>query len=202
MIIIDCPQLSDAWFQEKAGVPSAGSFSKIVTTKGARSIQRKKYLYQLAAEAITGVKEQGYSNANMEEGVRREQESRDLYEFTQGVEVEQVGFVYQDEQKRVGCSPDGFINREWGLELKNVLPSTQVGYLIAGKLPTEYFAQVQGSMLVTGYQRWDFMTYSPGLPPFLLTVRPDEKFLKALEKELDSFCLELALTIKKLKEMG
>jgi len=202
MIIIECDQRSEQWFSEKAGVPGSSSFDKIATTKGEPSKQRTGYMHQLAAEAITGRIEQGYTNAFMEEGTAREDESRGLYELIKGVTVEQVGFIYPDEEKKYGCSPDGLINRERGLEMKNPLPKTQVAYLLKNELPTDYFQQVQGSLFITGFERWDFMSYSPGLPPLIIPVYRDEPFIKKLKEELDRFCFELAGVIKKLKELG
>jgi len=69
-------------------------------------------------------------------------------------------------------------------------------------LPTDYFQQVQGSLFITGFERWDFMSYSPGLPPLIIPVYRDEPFIKKLKEELDRFCFELAGVIKKLKELG
>ena len=159
MIIIDCEQNSETWWKTKAGVPGASSFSKIVTSKGEPSKQAQEYLYQLAAEATTGKVEQGYQSQAMTEGIEREAESRALYELIYGVEVKQVGFIF-DDSKMYGCSPDGVINNEYGLEMKNVLPKTQVRYLLSGKMPTDYIQQVQGSMLVTGLKQWDFFKLS------------------------------------------
>jgi predicted phage-related endonuclease len=201
MIILDIPQLSPAWFSEKAGKPGASSFHRIVSAKGERQKAYKDYLYQLAGEAITGVKEESYSNKNMQVGIEREEESRSLYELIYGVEVEQVGLIYPDESRKYLCSPDGIVNREWGLEMKNVIAKTQAKYLLNGKLPTDYSRQVQGSMLVTGFKTWHFMSYHPGMKPFILEVKRDEEFISKLRKELDSFCAELAMTINKLKNM-
>ncbi len=201
MIILDMPQLSPEWFSEHAGKPGASSFNKIVTMKGEPSKQREGYLHQLAAEAITGKKEKTYMSAAMAEGIERENESRLLYELMEGVEVHQVGMVYPDEQKRYLCSPDGLVNdlgKMHGLEMKNVIGKTQVAYLLKSKLPSEYFIQVQGSMLVTGFKRWDFFSYHPGLSPLHIKVKRDENFISKLAKELDTFCDQLALTIKKL----
>ena len=55
-------------------------------------------------------------------------------------------------------------------------------------------------MLVTGFHRWDFMSYCPGLDPLIVTVERDEKFIKKLAAELGKFCYALAATIKELKE--
>uniref|UniRef100_A0A6H1ZG50 Putative exonuclease n=1 Tax=viral metagenome TaxID=1070528 RepID=A0A6H1ZG50_9ZZZZ len=201
MITVNIEQGSPEWFAEKAGKPSASNFDKIVTTKGEPSKSSIGYMYQLAAEAITGQVEHGYTNPNMEEGIRREEESRNLYEMMFDFAVKQVGFVYPDEQKKYGCSPDGIIENSHGLEMKNVLPKTQVAYLLNGGLPTDYFQQVHGSMLVTGFGRWDFMSYSPGLKPFILHVERDEKFISKLKQHLDDFCGSLAMMVKKIREM-
>jgi hypothetical protein len=86
-----------------------------------------------------------------------------------------------------------------GLEIKCPMLKTHMKYLINGKLPTEYFCQVQGSLYITGFETWDFMSYYPGLKPFLITVKRDEKFIEKLDKALDEFCFEIVKTIKKIK---
>ncbi len=204
IIIDDIEQQSPEWFALKAGIPGASSFNKIVTSTGAPSKQRQDYLYQLAGEAITGKCEPTYQSAAMAMGNEREAESRVLYELIHGVDVKQVGFIFNGS-KMYGCSPDGIITFiptigvSWGLELKNVIPKTQVKYLLAGKLPTDYFQQVQGGLLVTGFDRWDFFSYCPGMDPLIIQVERDEKFISKLETELEAFCFELAGLIKKLK---
>lgn len=202
MEILDIPQGSPEWFAVKAGVPGASSFNKIITSKGEPSKQAKGYKYELAAEAITG-KSEGYSNNFMQAMLEREEESRPYYELITGYEVKQVGFIF-DDQKMCGCSPDGLVyisnKLNHGLEMKNVLPKTQVEYLLSQRVPSDYIPQVQGSMFVTRLERWDFLTYCPGLQHFLIQCEPDLKFHSRLKELLEKFCFELALTIKKLKE--
>ena len=203
MIISDCEQLSETWFAERAGNPGASSFDKIVTSTGASSKQRKQYMYALAGEAITGKKEDIYQNAAMQRGVELEAEARQFFELVEGVEVRQVGLIYPDEQKKYHISPDGVDpeTKKFGLEIKCPLVHTHVEYLLENKLPTKYVQQVQGSMLVTGFSHWFFLSYYPGLKPLLIKVERDERFISKLEKELDSFCMELAGLILKIKEM-
>lgn len=203
MIVIDCEQGGEQWFAEKAGKPSASNFDKVVTTKGEPSKQAKKYLYQLAGESITGLKAESYQNASMLRGIELEPQARSLFELIHDVEVKQVGLCYPDEQKKYLASPDGLIvGKEEGIELKCPEIHTHVSYLMEGKLPTDYFQQVQGSMLVTGFETYWFMSYYPGLPPFIIKVERDNAFLERLKAELDSFCMELAMTVKRLKEMS
>lgn len=201
MIIIDCEQMSEQWFAEKAGKPGASSFDKIVTTKGEPSKQAKNYLYQLAGETLTGLKAESYQNAAMIRGIELEPDARSLFEMIHDVEVERVGLCYPDEQKKYLCSPDGLIGNE-GLEIKCPIMHTHVSYLLEQKLPTEYFQQVQGSMAVTGFESWWFMSYYPGIAPFIIKVVRDDVFIAKLTAELNSFCQELAMTVKKLKELG
>jgi len=199
MKIINCVQGSEEWFQEKLGKPSASNVSKIITNDGKPSKQRIGYLHELAAEIVTGQREEGYKNANMLMGNEREDESRKLYELLHDVEVKQVGVIYKDKDKKFLCSPDGIINNEYGLELKNVLPKTQVKYLLSGELPSEYFGQVQSSLYVTGFKFWDFVSYSPGLKPLIVRVQRDEKFITALKIELALFCEKLEEITKKIR---
>ena len=203
MIISEVEQLSDLWFAEHAGVPGSASNDKIITSTGKRSTQRKDHMYKLTAEALLGEKEHGYTNPTMDEGTAREEEARDYFSFLRDVEVHQVGMCYRDEQKKYLCSPDGLIKEgdKWvaGLEMKNPLAKTHVKYLIDGKLPTKYYVQVQSSLFITGLPLWYFLSYYPGLDPFIIEVYPDLEFHKKLETELDSFCLELAKMIAKVK---
>lgn len=199
IIITDIVQGSDAWFQEKLGKPSASNASKIIQNNGKPSEQREGYLYELADQIVSGQREEDYKNRYMEMGNEREAESRQLYEIINDVEVEQVGVIYPNEKKQYLCSPDGLINREYGLELKNVLGKTMVKYLLAGTLPPEYFSQIQMSLLITKFKFWDFCVYKPGLRSLILRVERDETFISALEFELKLFVAELEKVVEKIK---
>jgi len=197
MKIIDCIQNSPEWFAARAGIPTASNFDLIVTTKGERSKQREKYLYRLAGEAITGTPEETYQNGAMQRGIALEAEARQLYELITGATVTQAGFCLADEG--YGASPDALVGETGSLELKCPNLATHVGYLLDGKLPTEYFQQVQGQLLVTGREWADFMSYYPGIKPFLIRVERDEQFLKQLRIELLLFVAELKDVIAKIR---
>ncbi|MFH2075439.1 MAG: lambda exonuclease family protein [Pseudomonadota bacterium] len=201
MIKIDVPQGSPEWFAARAGIPTSSCFDKIVTSKGEPSRQAKNYLYQLAGERITGAKMDTYQNAAMLRGIEMEAEARALFQMVMDIEVEEVGLCYADEQKRVACSPDGLL-LDAGLEIKCPLIHTAVGYLLSGSLPTDYFQQIQGSMLVTGFNHYFFMSYYPGLPSLILDVQRDWKFTAALKIELEAFCEELDALEKKLRGLA
>lgn len=198
MIILEAPQGTDQWLADRLGIPSASNFDKIVTTKGEPSKQAQKYLYQLAAEKVSGIKEDGFQSAAMIRGVEMEAEAVEFYELTQGVDVKGVGFCLH-ESKLYGCSPDRLVGEDGILEVKNPLPHTHVEYLLDNKLPIEYFAQVQGQILVTGRKWCDFLSYSKGLRPLIIRVERDEKFIKSLTIELEIFCKNLEEIVNKIK---
>ena len=198
MIVVDIVQGSPEWFAEKLGKPSASNASKILTASGKPSDQRKGYLYELAAERITGKQEDTYKNGFMDMGNEREEESRKLFELTHEVEIQKVGVVYQDERKLWLCSPDG-IGKEYGLELKNVLGKTQVKRLLDGDLPSEYFGQVQMSLMITGFKTWRFFSYCPAMRPLDIEVKRDEAYIKSLAIELEVFCKQLDEITEKIK---
>jgi hypothetical protein len=188
--IYDIEQGSDAWFEAKAGRPGASSFDKIITTKGEPSKQRQDYLYELAGERIVGRQEAGYTNAAMQRGIALESDGRALFELVHDVELKQVGLVYRDESKRVLCSPDGLLD-DAGFEQKNPMMKTHVKYLLGGILPSDYFQQVHGSMWVCGFDTWYFMSNYPGMPPLILEVHCNEKWITKLDFAMKEFLEEL-----------
>jgi len=199
MIIIDLEQGSELWFKEKVGKPSASNASKIITNDGKPSKQREGYMFELCAERITGKQEETYKNLNMLIGNEREAESREAFEFMHKVKVKQVGVIYKDEQKKFLCSPDGIVSSKHGLELKNVMPKTQVKYLLEGGLPSDYFGQCQMSLYITEFKYWMFYSYVPLMKPLIIKVERDEKYISALAIELDRFCKELDEVTEKIK---
>jgi putative phage-type endonuclease len=203
VIELQIEQLSPQWFDSRIGVPSASCFDKVVTSKGEPSKQAINYAYTLAGERLAGTKTETFQSPAMMRGVEMEAEARQLFELMTGYAVRQTGVCYPDENKQYSCSPDGIIDdQETGLEIKCPMIHTHVAYLLADKLPTEYVQQVQGSMLITGFKQWHFISYYPGLPPLHVIVDRDETFIGKLSAELDKFCATVDDTVKRLKEVA
>jgi len=199
MKILDCIQGTPEWFAARCGIPSASNFDKIITTTGKPSTQKQKYLYQLAGEKITSKAEETYQNAAMQRGIEMEAEARQLYALITGKEVTQVGLCMTEGKSIYAASPDGLVNENGALEIKCPLIATHVGYLLNNILPTEYFIQTQGQLLVTDRKYVDFFSYYPGLKPLIVRVEPDKKFIKALQIELEIFTEELDKIVNKIK---
>jgi len=189
MIVVPCEQGTPEWMAARVGIPTASNFSRILTPKKLeRSRSSSKYINELVAERLLGASlDDGFLSEWVDRGKDLEEKAFAHYEWANDVDVERVGFVMHDKFK-VGCSPDGLIrSRKRGLELKCPKPSTHVGYLLDG-LTDEYRCQVQGSLWVTGLEWWDLMSFHPDLPPAILRVERDEKFMAAFDREIKTFC--------------
>jgi len=181
MKICSHEQGSPEWFEARLGIPSASMFSKIVTTKGAWSTQADSYINQLVAERLTGEREEIYQSHHMIRGTELEPEARDMYCLMKDVEVQEVGFCLHDTLK-AGCSPDGLIGEDGGLEIKAPAPATHVEYLRGGVLPSRYKQQVMGCLWITQREWWDFVSYHPNMKPLIVRVERDEEYIAALEE--------------------
>lgn len=203
MRIINCVQCSPEWWIARRGVPTASNFGRIITpAKRGYSSQARKYACELIAELSepnppwltnTG---RPIRNTAMQNGVGTEPEARRFYAMDQNVDVREVGFCLTDDL-RYGCSPDGLVGEDGGLEIKCPLLATHAEYLDAGEVPPEYLPQVHGSLVVTGRKWWDFLSYAPGLPPLLVRTYPND-FTAALRNCLDRFWGEYQALRRKL----
>lgn len=181
MIIIDIDQQSEAWYKLKAGMISGTRFSKVMA--GDSTATYKDLITDLAGEIITGEVEETYTNAIMERGIALEPEARGVYSELIG-EVTEAGFCLMDGMEEwIGVSPDGLTDKGM-IEIKCPIRKTHLNYIEANKLPSVYKWQVHGSMMATGAEYCDFMSYYPGMKPFIIRVEPDKEMHDELMTEI------------------
>lgn len=190
MEIITCEQGTEDWFRARLGIPTASEFSTVMAKgKGsADSKTRKTYMLKLIGERMTGEPTESYTNVHMERGKVMEEEARNFYAFQTDNEPELVGFIRNGEK---GCSPDSLIGPNGLLEIKTKLPHLQLAVLLAGELPSEHKAQVQGQIWIAEREWCDFVSYWPSLPLFVTRVYRDEEYIKELSAEVDKFLSEM-----------
>ena len=87
------------------------------------------------------------------------------YEMETGNKVQKVGFIPAEVgnpgEDWAGCSPDGFINADSGLEAKCPFGKRKEGDLKPLEEQPHYYAQVQFSLWVTGRKFWHFYQWTP-----------------------------------------
>ena len=202
MIILDVEQGKPEWDNAKIGKPSASVFDKIYTSTGKISGQRDALLQKLARERILNRSEKGYKSAAMQNGNDTEADARSYFELITGREVEQVGLCYFDERKDRLCSPDGLmISEKEGLEMKCPELAAHYKYLKAGVLPTKYFVQCQSSLYITGFEKWHFLSYYPGMNHLHVEVERDEIWIAKCGKAIDDFVIELDELVFDMKKL-
>lgn len=199
----DFEQNSLAWLTAKAGVVTASEFGEFLDSDFdlRKGVMPRTYIARKLAEKWIGGPLPGFSTLDTEFGQIFESECLPWYEFTYGEKVERVAFITSDDG-RIGCSPDGILGPDLGLEVKCPRFETQVKYLLDGALPKEYAPQVHGSLYVTGFSRWRFVSYSRRLPPLLLTIERDEEIQAKISAALKSILASLDSAYKRLVEIN
>lgn len=200
MQIFNCDQGSADWFTCRLGIPTASRFHAVLASGkgGKESETRRKYLYDLAGEILTGEPTEGFTNGYLERGHAVEEEARDWYKFNTDHDVEQVGFC-RDDLLGAGASPDGLVGSDGAVEFKTRMARLQLELLEADRMPPEHVAQCQGVLWITG-RRWvDFVSYSRKIKPFKVRVERDDAYIATLKSAVDAFNAELRILVRKFQ---
>lgn len=156
---------TEEWFAARLGKVTASRAACImVNGKGPYGLGDGAMTY--AGEVVRGmmgIPPDEYTNASMEEGVRREAESIGAYEERMFMLTEPGEFVLIPGTI-IGCTPDAFVGDRGILEAKN--PNTKAHFetLVSGEIPKQYRAQVDFQLMVTDRDWCDFISYHPAFP--------------------------------------
>jgi exodeoxyribonuclease (lambda-induced) len=162
----------------------------------------ESYVYSLLAEKYSNNRD-NYTNNDIQRGVELEEQARMTYEI-ENSKVEQVGFI--EMNKYVGCSPDGLIGKQGGLEIKCPNDKNYFMLLVNGQkeIKAEYIWQCQMSMLIAEREWWDLCFYNPNFEKNMLVFKimaDQEKFAK-LRTGIDTGIRLIKQIEKKLKGGG
>lgn len=202
MIIHDVEQGSADWYSVRLGIPTASNFHKIVTPTGKLSAQAREYCFLLVAEAVLHETTQSLAGVEwIERGKELEPDAVKMYEFERGVKTRTVGFITNDAGT-IGASPDRLIiDGNGAVEIKCPAPQTHIAYMIDG-FGNDYVPQVQGQMLVGGFDYIDRYSYHPAMPPACVRTPRDEDYIAKLVDALDQFNTMKAEMIERVRREG
>lgn len=206
--VFDFDQGSDEWLMARLGMPTASNFATIMAEgrDGDASLTRRKLLYQLAGELLTGEVAETFTNAAMMRGKEMEPEACEHYAFTRDVVLERVGFVVRTlpRGQRVGCSPDRFVvGQDKVLETKTMRPDLLIELARRGTFPTEHRAQCHGTLWVTGRSLCDLMIFYRGMPVSpTFTLERDEIYIRQIAEQVEVFAYELVKVVEQMRNMG
>ena len=202
--MLDAPQGSNAWLQARCGSIGASDVPRLIrkTKAGAFSADRATLLAEKVLERLTGVPNSIPKTAAMLQGTEREPIARLTYSLIKNVEVEEVTLIVHPRIKGSHASPDGFVDSDGLLEAKCPQPAAHLDTLLNETISADYTAQMQWQMAVTDRSWCDYCSFNPDFPtPMQLWVKRvprDDKFIAALEKDVQGFIREIQLRIDRL----
>lgn len=204
MKIIECVQGSKEWLLARTGKITASRISDVLAKKETGKYQ--DYLTEKAIEILTGQPyESGYVSDAMARGSEQEPFARADYEISEGVIVDQVGFVVHPEIEQAGASPDGIVGDDGLLEIKNPKSSTHIQTLTTSKISNDYSNQIQWQLACTGRAWCHYISHDARLPENMRTVKilvlRDDKRIAELETAVKAFLVEVDDLVSKLKKI-
>lgn len=140
-------------------------------------------------------------------GKELEPKARAWYEWEMIVKgndepVTEVGLIVHPDYDFISCSPDGLRGSNKGLEIKSRISHKEHLKSIKSGLPSNYKPQVLGSLWVTGFEQWDFISFfedPDGLIPSdinITEIMPDQEYFKRLEISCVNFWDEVQGKVK------
>ncbi|WP_193104657.1 lambda exonuclease family protein [Brachybacterium sp. FME24] len=181
-IFPELEQGSSEWIQARAGIVTASTVGKLLTSTGkvANNDTSRTLIETLALERITGRVETMRPTFDMARGTALEPSAREVY-AERRAPVTEVGFGRIDQDGySFGGSPDGLVDELGGLEIKCPKPLTHFRTTLDQNVPRIYLPQIHGNMLVFDADWWDFMSYAPGMSPFVKRVHRDTEWDDAI----------------------
>lgn len=201
--IIFCEQGSDIWLEHRKGVATASNFSSIITpATGKESASLPKYAKKLALELFyEKITESSFKSAAMQAGNDFEGLARQMYQekswnivkttlLDESGKEASIG-MFKSDCGCFGYSPDGLIDDDGLIEIKNLEAEAHSNILLNPVLPHDYKCQVQGGLWISGRKWLDFVAFNR-------FCKISEKQLVIIRVERDgAFIAELARLAQK-----
>jgi hypothetical protein len=196
-------QRSPEWYAARCGKVTASRIGDVLArTQKGWGAPRKHYLNALVGERLTGRPSPQRIVASMERRLELEPEARTAYEFYSDNEVTEVGFIEHPTIPNAGCSPDGLIGDDGGLEIKNCDPATHNDILLTGQIDKGYIYQCDFGMACTGRKWWDFVSYEPFMPEelklFVKRIYRDDGRIAEIDLAVIEFLAEVDHKVEQL----
>ena len=200
---MSAPQGSAEWLAARAGCLTASAIADMLAkTKTGEAASRANLRARLVAERLTGIPQDGFSNAAMQWGNEQEPFARAAYEIHSGNLVDQTGLVMHPSIPYAGASPDGLIDECGLVEIKCPNTATHIKYLLSGDAPKEYQPQMLWQMECTERKWCDFVSFDPRMPIhlqlFVVRFDRDEGRLNDVRAEAVKFLAEVDSMITQL----
>jgi len=205
--MIELVQRSPEWFAARLGSLGASEvYEAIARTKTGWGASRANVMARKIVERLTGVPQDTYVNAAMQNGIDTEPEARTAYEFWRNVTVEEIGLVRHPSIPNTHASPDGLISDDGLLEIKCPQSAKHIETLLGQAIDLRYHTQMQWQMACSGRQWCDFVSYDPRMPEhmrlFVQRVDRNDERIEELEEMVRDFLGELDEKLARLRALA
>lgn len=199
-------QGSEEWRGQRSGKLTASRFADVMAfdkRTGTKPLDaRTKYMQQIVFERTSGSPVHEIGSKSMNWGTEIEEFAREAYELETGNIVQLAEFVLHPVYDFIGCSADGLVGIDGGIESKSPHnEAVHISTLLEG-MPECHIPQVQGCMFVTGRKWWDFISYDPRqcerLRLYVQRVYRDDAYISELAAHLIQFNKEANAMIEEL----
>ncbi len=189
MKILCMEQRTDEWYQLRRGKVTASRFADVMAKPGTKRF--RQYLLDLMFD-FEGVPDFRDDAPWFKKGATMEPTAIGAYQWHTNNDVQRVGLCVRDDFNYIGCSPDGLVGDDGGIECKfRWYLHTYYNAVKAGYKSTMR-PQVQGCMYVTGRQWWDVVNYwcddKNELEKIdVVRVTRDEQYIRTLHERVLEF---------------
>ncbi|SRR6266478_4201244 len=187
-------QQTEEWFAARLGKVTGSRITDVLAKGKGReeAVTREGYRAELMLERYTRLsQEKTYKSGAMMGGLEAEPHARNAFRFDRGVEVVEVGFIDHPTIPFFGCSPDGLIGDDGGVEFKCPEPAA-FSRAMRGEMPArKYLLQCQTNMACTQRGWWELVTYRDGCPLIRVRVSRSEEVIAEIEREVRKFLDEV-----------
>jgi hypothetical protein len=185
-VFADIEQRSDSWYAIRRGMLTASAVNLLLTPtlKVASNDTSRGLIATLAAERITGWSEPTFTSDDMWRGIEHEPIARSKY-AEHHAPVTEVGFIVRTiDGCRLGYSPDGLVGDNGLIEIKCPRAKSHVQTIARDNIPTQYIAQLQAGLFVTGRDWIDYVSFCAGLPLYVKRMEPIGEWQDAIRDAL------------------
>ena len=196
------------WTNQRIGSVTASQVANVVArTKTGASEKRKRYLYEIVAERLTGKSVDTPVTASMQRGIDLEPQAREIFaKSMKDFKVEEASYYKHPTIKYAGASPDGLVGKFGLLEIKSMGQIHHARQIAQPNkiLNKDHELQMLWQLACMPERMFSiYLCYNPDFPMrqqmFVQKIHRDNKKIRELEVAVEDFLEEVELTLTKIK---
>ena len=193
------------WLAARRGLLTASRMADAIAVlkTGKSSESRRKLMFELLAERVTGTAVEHFVTEAMQWGRDRQADAIERYEVQTGELVGPEVFVLHPSIDWMGATPDGTIGSDGLIEVKCPTTPTFLKWVAAGEIPDEHKPQMLAQLACTCRQWVDFVAFDPrirrGPQLWIKRYEPPREEIDKTEALAVAFLDELAAMERQLE---